>query len=66
MGLGGKGGGIKQKQQQQQKTPYLVDTDNSMVITRGKGVGGGRRGQKGISGDRRGINGDRRRLDFDW
>ena len=38
-GLGEKSEGIKQKTHKQQ-----YDTDNSMVITRGKGGGGGRRG----------------------
>ena len=37
----------------------LIDTDNSMVITRGKGVTGGRKGYGGIKGDRR-------RLDLGW
>ena len=37
----------------------FIDTDNSMVITRGEGLGSGRKGYKG-------INGDGRRVDLDW
>ena len=36
---GGKGEGIKEK-----KKKTLIDTDNSMVRTRGEGAGGSRRG----------------------
>ena len=54
-GLGERGEGIKQR-----KKERLRDTDNSMVIARGKGggVGGGGRG------DKEGINDDERRLSW--
>ena len=43
-GLGEKGEGIKQKQ----TNKTLIDRDYSMVITKGKGGGGGSRGQRRI------------------
>ena len=52
MGLGENGEEISKE-----KKERLMDTDNSMVIAKGKcKVEGGRRGK-------RGINGDKRRLD---
>ena len=48
-----KGEGMKQKQK-------LIDTGNSMVITRGEGEWGQVKEGKGE------INGDRRRLDCEW
>ena len=42
------------------KKKNLIDTDNSMVITRGKGEWGDIEGGKGA------INGDGRRLDLGW
>ena len=48
-----KGEGMKQKQK-------LIDTGNSMVITRGEGEWGQVEEGKGE------INGDRRRLDCEW
>ena len=41
-------------------TENLIDTENSMVISRGKGQWGKVEEGKG------GINGDERRLDFEW
>ena len=46
----------KVKREAKQKT---TDTDNSVVMARGKGVGAGRRGDGRITGDRR-------RLDLRW
>ena len=41
--------GLSQKQTNETKA--LIDTENSMVITREKGMEGGRRGYGGINGD---------------
>lgn len=40
-----------------QKTKSLIDTDNSVVITEGKGVGGRQRGKGQIHGDGRRLTG---------
>ena len=45
---------------QEKQTKKNSDTDNSVVVTRGKGVGEEAKGKGGS------INGDRRRLDFGW
>ena len=42
------------------KENKLIDTDHSMVINRGKGVG------EEVEEGKREINGDGRRLDFGW
>lgn len=50
-------GATKQKATNVQKT--LIYTDNSMVITRGKGGGGGKEGKEEIIGNKK-------KLDFGW
>lgn len=42
---------FKQKPKTKPKPKNLIDTDNSIVITRGNGMGVDRRGQRGINGD---------------
>ena len=42
-----------------EKKKTLIDTDNNMVIARGKGVGE-------VEEDKVGINGGGRRLEFGW
>ena len=58
MGLSDKGEGHKQKNPKQKTT--LIDTNNSIVITRGKG------GVGKVEEDIEGINGDGNRLDLGW
>ena len=56
MGLGKKGEGIKPRE----KKIQLIDTDNSMMITTGKGEWGE------VKEGRGGKNGDGRGLDLGW
>ena len=49
------------KQTRQTNKPKLIDTDNSLVVTTGKGVGGEIDKNKGGQ-----IYSDRRRFDFGW
>ena len=51
---------MKKRRDQVKKQKNLIDTDNSMVITRGEGEWGQVEEGKGE------INGDRRRLDCEW
>ena len=58
-GKGNCRGWVKKVQGLSKLKKNLIGTDNSMVITREKGGGGGRR-------EYRGINGDGRRRDLGW